>query len=109
MNGLYLREGKWLTRAELNDYNNQLNKRVSDLEKEDRLEEIKKEIEEELEQIKEAGEELGEIEEEVEEVEDEIPTNFFQLKKYASKRGVDLSVFKSKKDILKELKRIKEK
>ncbi len=88
MNGLYLREGKWLTRAELNNYNNQLKKRVDDLEEEEEFEEIKKEVEKEME---------------------EIPTNFFQLKKYASERGVDLSVFKSKKDILKELKRIKEK
>ena len=34
---------------------------------------------------------------------EEIPTNFMQLKKYAKEKGIDTSIYKTKKDILEQL------
>lgn len=89
---LYKRGNAWLTAEQLIEHNKKLGS-VSSEEK-DEVEEL---VVEEIKTSENATQGL------TEQVKDELPTNFLQLKKYAKEKGVDVSIYKTKEEILKEL------
>ena len=93
---LYKRGNAWLTAEQLIEYNKKLEGVLSEEKNED--EEI---VVEEIKVAENAPQEL------TDNVVDEVPTNFMQLKKYAKEKGVDVSVYKTKEEILKQLYGIK--
>ena len=90
---LYKRGNAWLTAEQLIEFNK---KGEIVLSKEKREDEVL--VTEEIKVAENASQSL------TDDVVDEIPTNFMQLKKYAKEKGVDTSIYKTKEEILKQLK-----
>jgi len=89
---LYKRGNAWLTAEQLIEFNK---KGEIVLSKEKREDEVL--VTKEIKVAENASQSLtGDIV-------DEIPTNFMQLKKYAKEKGVDISIYKTKEEILKQL------
>jgi hypothetical protein len=89
---LYKRGNAWLTAEQLIEFNK---KGEIVLSKEKREDEVL--VTEEIKVAENASQSL------TDDVVDEIPTNFMQLKKYAKEKGVDISIYKTKEEILKQL------
>jgi len=90
---LYKRGNAWLTAEQLIEFNK---KGEIVLSKEKREDEVL--VTEEIKVAENASQSL------TDDVVDEIPTNFMQLKKYAKEKGIDVSIYKTKEEILKQLK-----
>ena len=89
---LYKRGNAWLTASQLIEFNKS-GKCV--LSKEKREDEVL--VAKEAKVAQNASQSL------TDDVVDKIPTNFMQLKKYAKEKGVDISIYKTKEEILKQL------
>ena len=89
---LYKRGNAWLTAEQLIEFNK---KGEIVLSKEKREDEVL--VTEEIKVAENASQSL------TDDIVDEIPTNFMQLKKYAKEKGVDISIYKTKEEILKQL------
>ena len=89
---LYKRGNAWLTAEQLIEFNK---KGEIVLSKEKREDEVL--VTKEIKVAENASQSL------TDDVVDEIPTNFMQLKKYAKEKGVDISIYKTKEEILKQL------
>lgn len=89
---LYKRGNAWLTAEQLIEFNK---KGEIVLSKEKREDEVL--VTKEIKVAENASQSL------TDDVVDEIPTNFMQLKKYAKEKGVDVSIYKTKEEILKQL------
>ena len=90
---LYKRGNAWLTAEQLIEFNK---KGEIVLSKEKREDEVL--VTKEIKVAENASQSL------TDDVVDEIPTNFMQLKKYAKEKGIDVSIYKTKEEILKQLK-----
>ncbi|MCK9319985.1 hypothetical protein [Methanoculleus sp.] len=89
---LYKRGNAWLTAEQLIEYNKRLGSVLSEEKREDEVLVAK-----EAKVAQNASQSL------TDDVVDKIPTNFMQLKKYAKEKGVDISIYKTKEEILKQL------
>ena len=89
---LYKRGNAWLTAEQLIEFNKKGEIVLSKEKREDEVLVIK-----EIKVAQNASQSL------TDDVVDEIPTNFMQLKKYAKEKGVDVSIYKTKEEILKQL------
>lgn len=89
---LYKRGNAWLTAEQLIEFNK---KGEIVLSKEKREDEVL--VTKEIKVAENASQSL------TDDVVDEIPTNFMQLKKYAKEKGIDVSIYKTKEEILKQL------
>lgn len=94
---LFKRGNAWLTAKQLLEYNN-ANKTIECVLSEDKVEDEQSTTEAPI----VAQTIASDV---VEAIEDTLPTNFMQLKKYAKDKGVDVSVYKTKEQILKQLKK----
>ena len=90
---LYKRGNAWLTAEQLIEFNK---KGEIVLSKEKREDEVL--VTKEIKVAENASQSI------TDDVIDEIPTNFMQLKKYAKEKGIDVSIHKTKEEILKQLK-----
>ncbi len=89
---LYKRGNAWLTAEQLIEYNKGLGSVLSEEKRED-----------EVLVAKETKVAQNAPQGSTNDIVDKIPTNFMQLKKYAKERGVDISIYKTKEEILKQL------
>ena len=89
---LYKRGNAWLTAEQLIEYNKRLGSVLSEDKSKDEVL-----VAEEIKVAQNASQGS------TNDIKDSIPTNFMQLKKYAKEKGVDTSIYKTKKEILKQL------
>ncbi len=92
---LFKRGNSWLTSKQLLEYN-EANKPIECVLSEDKVDD---------EQLTTSDINVAETiaSDVTEPIADTIPTNFMQLKKYAKGKGVDISIYKTKEQILKQL------
>lgn len=89
---LYKRGNAWLTAEQLIEYNKKLGSVLSEDKSKDEVL-----VAEEIKVAQNASQGS------TNDIKDSIPTNFMQLKKYAKEKGVDISIYKTKEEILKQL------